>query len=96
MASLSCHDDSDCYKTQIIRTFHLYIIQLWSPFSHIFTHADVVNAQNWEVSPQKNPVEPPQSPIKQYFSLLHTTVTELSEDISVAISVTPSVLRLFP
>ena len=28
-------------------------------FSHIFTRADVVNAQTWEVSSQKNPVEPP-------------------------------------
>ena len=26
---------------------------------HITTHADVVNAQTWEVSTQKNPVEPP-------------------------------------
>ena len=25
----------------------------------IFTHADVVNAQSWEVSTPKNPVEPP-------------------------------------
>ena len=29
MASLRCHGDSDCNKTQIIRNFHLYIIQLW-------------------------------------------------------------------
>ena len=29
MASLRCHGDSDCYKTLIIRIFHLYIIQLW-------------------------------------------------------------------
>ena len=29
MASLCCHGDSDCNKTQIIRNFHLYIIQLW-------------------------------------------------------------------
>ena len=29
MASLRCHGDSDCDKTQIIRNFHLYIIQLW-------------------------------------------------------------------
>ena len=51
MASLRCHGDSDCNKTQIIRIFHLYIIQLWKPFFHIFTHGDVVNAQTWEVSP---------------------------------------------
>ena len=25
-------------------------------FFHIFIHGDVVNAQTWEVSPQKNPV----------------------------------------
>ena len=59
MALLRCHGDCDCNKTQIIRNFHLYIIQLWQSFSHIFTHGDVVNAQTWEVSPQKNPVEPP-------------------------------------
>ena len=29
MASLRCHGDSDCNKTQIMRIFHLYIIQLW-------------------------------------------------------------------
>ena len=28
MASLRCYGDSDCKKTQIIRKFHLYIIQL--------------------------------------------------------------------
>ena len=59
MASLRCQGDSDCNKTQITRNFHLYIIQLWKPFFHIFTHGDVINAQTWEVSPQKNPVEPP-------------------------------------
>ena len=53
MASLRCHGDSDCNKTQIIRNFHLYIIQLWKPFFHIFTHGDVINAQTWEVSPPK-------------------------------------------
>ena len=53
MASLRCHGDSDCNKTQIIRIFHLYIIQFWRPFFHIFTHGDVVDAQTWEVSPQK-------------------------------------------
>ena len=29
MASLLCHGNSDCKETQIIRNFHLYIIQLW-------------------------------------------------------------------
>ena len=28
-------------------------------FFHIFTHADIVNAQTWEVSTLNNPVEPP-------------------------------------
>ena len=42
MLSLCCHGDSDCNKTQIMRNFHLYIIQLWQPFSHIFTHADII------------------------------------------------------
>ena len=59
MVSLRCHGDSDCNKIQIIRNFHFYIIQLWQSFFHIFTHSDVINAQTWEVSPQKNPVEPP-------------------------------------
>ena len=55
MASLRCHGDSDYNKTQIIRNFHLYIIQLWKTFSHIPTHADVVDAQTGEVStPQKS------------------------------------------
>ena len=53
MASLRCHGDSDCNKTQIIRNFHLYIIQLWKPFFHISTHGDVINAQTWQVPPQK-------------------------------------------
>ena len=59
MALLCYHGDFDCNKTQIIRNFHLHIIQLWYRFSHIFVHADVVNAQTWEVYPLKNPVEPP-------------------------------------
>ena len=29
VASLRCHGDSDCDKTEIIRNFHLYITQLW-------------------------------------------------------------------
>ena len=53
MASLHCHGDTNCNKTQIIRNFHLYIIQFWKPFFHIFTHGDVINAQTWEVAPQK-------------------------------------------
>ena len=28
-------------------------------YAIVFTHANVVNAQTWEVSTQKNPVEPP-------------------------------------
>ena len=47
MASLRCHGDSDCSKTQIIRYFRLYIIQLWEPFSHIFNYGDIVNSQTW-------------------------------------------------
>ena len=65
MASLRCHGDSDCNETQIIRNFHLYIIQLWKPFLHIFTHGDVVDGQTWKVSPQKNPVEPPYPEVKK-------------------------------
>ena len=42
-----------CSKTQIIRNFRLYIIQVWKPFFHIFTHGDAINAQTWEVSPPK-------------------------------------------
>ena len=53
MALLRCHCNSDCNKTQIIRNFHLYVIQLWEPFFHIFTYGIVINAQIWEVSPQK-------------------------------------------
>ena len=60
MASQRCHGDSDCNKIQIKRKFHLYIIQLWEPFPHIFTHADVANAQTWKLSPPlKDPFEPP-------------------------------------
>ena len=59
LASLRCHGDCDWNKTQIIINFDHYIIQLWQPLPHIFTHADVLNAQTWEVSPPKNPVEPP-------------------------------------
>ena len=53
MASLRCHDDYDYNKTQIMRNFHPYIIQLWKPFFHIFFHGDVIIAQAWEVSAQK-------------------------------------------
>ena len=34
-ASLRCHGDSDCNKTQIVKNFHLYIIQLGELFTHI-------------------------------------------------------------
>ena len=53
MASLRCHGDSDCNKTRIIRNVHLYVIQLWKPFFHIFTLGDVINTQTLEVSPPK-------------------------------------------
>ena len=60
MASLRCHGHSDCNKTQTVRIF-LYDIQKYSQLYntvvvtlfHIFTYADVVNAQTWEVSPLK-------------------------------------------
>ena len=55
MTLLHCHGDSDRNKTRNIRNFHLYIMQ----FFHILTHAEVVNAQTWEVYPLKNPDEPP-------------------------------------
>ena len=44
----------DKWKTQ-----SRYSVAMATPFFHIFIHADVVNAQSWEVSPQKNPVEQP-------------------------------------
>ena len=52
MASLRCYGDSDhknfpsLYNTAVVTFFP-------------FPHADVVNAQTWEVSPLKYPVEPP-------------------------------------
>ena len=73
MASLHCHGDSDDNKTQIIRNFHLYIIQLGQSLFHIFTHDDVVSAQIWEVSPSKNPFESPK------VSLVNLFVTCLSQ-----------------
>ena len=39
-----------------------------TPFFHIFIHADVVNAQSWEVSPQKNPVEQPEQKLLVKYS----------------------------
>ena len=75
MASLRCHGDSDCNKTQIKRIFHLYIIQLWKPFFHIFTHGDVINAQTWEVSPPKDSVEPPYA-----FLLFRSILEELKKN----------------
>ena len=77
MASLRCHGDSDWNKTQIIINFHHCIIQLWQPLPHIFTHADEVNAQTWEVSTQKNPVEPP---------LRYTTFTVVCKVLNFKIS----------
>ena len=59
MASLRCYGDSDCNKTQIIGNFWSLYNTVVVIFSHTFTHGDVVNAQTWEVSPQKDPVEPP-------------------------------------
>ena len=53
MASLRCHGDSDCNKTQIRRNFHLYIKQLWKPFFDIFTHGDVVKYSNFGGIPPK-------------------------------------------
>ena len=53
MVSLRYHGDSDRKKTHIVRNFRLYIIQLWKPFFHIFTHGDVINAQTWKASSQK-------------------------------------------
>ena len=52
MASLRCHGHSDCNKTQTVRIF-LHDIQKYSQLYntvvvtlfHIFTYADVVNAQ---------------------------------------------------
>ena len=45
--------------TLIITNFHLYLIQLWSQFFHIFVYGDVVYAQTWEVLTRKNCIEPP-------------------------------------
>ena len=53
MASLRCHGDSDCNKTQIKRNFSSLYKTVVETFFHIFTHGDVVNAQTWEVSPKK-------------------------------------------
>ena len=54
IASFRCYDNSD-----VIINFHLYLIQLWWQFFQIFVYGDLVYAQSWEVSTQKNPVEPP-------------------------------------
>ena len=58
IASLRCHGDSDCIKTQIKKFSSLYNTVVVT-FPHISTHADVVNAQTWEVYPPKNPAQPP-------------------------------------
>ena len=49
-----------CIQLLLLQFLHL----IWSmptnfTFFNIFTHADVVNAQTWEVTPLKNPDEPP-------------------------------------
>ena len=62
MASLRCHGDSDCNKTKS-KEDHKKFSSLYNTvvvtFFHISILADVVNAQTWEVSTPKNPVEPP-------------------------------------
>ena len=73
MALLRCHGNSDCNKTQIKRNFHLYVIQLWKPFFHIFIHGDLINAQTWEVSPKKIQ----SSHLKSLPNLLYQTVNLL-------------------
>ena len=59
MSSFCCRGNYGVNKTWIITNFHLYIVQLWSPFSDNFFNSDVVNAQSGEVYSLKNPVEPP-------------------------------------
>ena len=54
MALLRCHDDCECNK----EIFILYSTVVLT-FYDIFTHADVVNAQTWEVPRLETPVEPP-------------------------------------
>ena len=51
---------SNLHSTAFVTVLHV----IWSvptnfTFFNIFTHADVVNAQTWEVTPLKNPDEPP-------------------------------------
>ena len=47
---------SDAIGTLIVTNFHLYLIQLWWSFFHIFVNGNVVNAQTWQMSP------PPEKP----------------------------------
>ena len=47
MASLRCHGDSNHKKFSSL--YNTVVVT----FSHIFTHANVVKAQTWEVSPPK-------------------------------------------
>ena len=60
MASLRCYGASDCKKPPD----HKKVSSLYNTavvtFFHNSTHADVVDVQTWEVSPLKNPVEPPE------------------------------------
>ena len=46
--------------TSLIRTLHSVLsVSVLERFDCIFTHANIVNAQTWVLSPLKNPVEPP-------------------------------------
>ena len=47
---------SDAIGTLIVTNFHLYLIQLWWSFFHIFVNGNVVNAQTWQMS------APPEKP----------------------------------
>ena len=44
---------------------------MWKPFFHIFTLGDVINAQTWELSPQKIPVEPPEDEIDECMNFIY-------------------------
>ena len=48
---------SDAIGTLIVTNFHLYLIQLWWSFFHIFVNGNVVNAQTWQMFPP-----PPEKP----------------------------------
>ena len=60
MALLRCHGDSDCNKNQDHKTFlSLYNTVVVIFFPYLYSWRRIVNAQTWEVSSQKNSVEPP-------------------------------------